>query len=516
MHCKLENLPPVIDCCGIKQLGKLIYSILSLDHLQLVPCRVIVVANEGREYFSRGLRVQRFRLESRVRLDKKKIQVKIITLTGSSWSRMKLIQLIQLITLAALFTVALTNERFDDDGDDCCQLEWTPIIEAGHKRFIPADAVVAGRDINGTNWYYIRKPNREETGIISDIVTKFAVFYKYRSGIVEDDTWNGGYILTNPNQCIIGHLERTGVFPFDETTEKQFPRVRYHGFAYYPGVNDSAISIGNAYENDPGNYRYYGVRLATRGFHQSSYGEKVLYVDCRASLMRQLSAELYDMDIDVKQLIGSQEHQAVARTEVVNDGEYEQMAHVDLTADINTAVDMKHDNQLSTVAETKWGVHSSLNLKFLENFFKVAASASRDSHSLKDNFTSTGSVRFESSTSTYKFTQSVRMKAKSRTKIVINTRPIQGSQKFTAYYKLTPKVAFSKSLTLERTLGTLQRLGFRDFGKIRKVKGTLVLAYEGYLSVDSGFDTHVLIESVPLSGDGEIERRIIPFPLVAQ
>ena len=433
---------------------------------------------------------------------------------------MKLIQLIQFVVVVSAFTVTLSaGQRFDEE-NDCCQLEWSPIIEAGHKRFIPADAVVAGRDLNGTNWYHIRKSTRQEAGIISDIVTKPALFYRHDDRVIIEDTWTGSVVLTNPNQCVLGwKLREKSYDKFDETMQYQFPRVKQRGFAYYPSTTaDAAVSVGTSWEDEPSHYKYYGIQLQNRVWTQNSYGEKVLYVDCKASLLNQLQAELYDIDVDMKELLGSKKHQAVATTEVVNDGDVEQMANVDLTADISTAIEMKHDTQLRTVAETKWGVHGSLNLKFVENFFFVKASqevnvnGGFDSRSLKENFTKDGTIRFDSTKTTYKFTQSVRMKPKSKTKIVINTRPIQGSQKFTAYYKLTPKMVNKKSWTVSRTLNTLQRIGFKDYNRVKTINNTLVLTYEGQIAVDTGFDTHVLIESRLLNEtDSAVERTLIPF-----
>ena len=450
-----------------------------------------------------------------------------MALTSTFQVKMKLIHLFQLVSVFTLLTVTIsTGERFDEE-DDCCQLDWTPIIEAGHKRFIPADAIIGGRDANGTNWYYIRKETRSETGIISDVVTKPALFFRREDRIITEDTWSGGLILTNPNHCVLGYKrrERSTVI-FDETMQIQFPKIKGRGFAYEHSIisNDDdgiAKSVGISWEEDSTSFKYYGITLSTRTWTQVSANENNLYVDCKESLLNQLSAELYDIDIDLKQLIDSSDHQTVSTTEVINDGDVEQFANVSLTADITSAIEMRHDTQLKTVSETKWGVHGSANLKFVENFLFVKASqdlsvsGGYDSQTLKSNFTREGTIRYDSTKTTYKFNQSVRMKPKSKSKIVIKTKPVQGSQKFTAYYKISPKTVSLKSWTPKRILNILKRIGFTDYIRIREVNNTLILTYDGYMSVNSGFDTHVLIESKLLNetdpGDGKEEKNLTPY-----
>lgn len=411
------------------------------------------------------------------------------------------------------------KSTFDDHENDCCQLEWIRIIETGFKRFIPSTAVLAGTSINGTKWYYIRKPNRKETGIISDAVSKLPLFYK-RNGqnvVVEEDSWNDGLILANPNECVIGWWERKGETPIDETLEKKFPTVQFEHFAsYWPNSDSSAL--GSVFEVNPYTHDFYGIQLRDRGpFYGTDYSIYILYIDCKESLMKHLSAELYDIKLDIGKLMESKDHQAVATTEVVNESDLDQDGNVDLVAEINSKVEMNHETQLRTVADTKWGVEGTLNMKFVENFLFVSASqeleikAGYNSHTVKDNFTKYGSVRMDSSRTLYKFSQSVLMKARTKTQVVINTRPIKGSQKFTAFYRLTPSMISSSSWTNERILGSLQRVGFVHYDRIKTINETLILSYDGAIAIDSGFDTHVLISSTPLTGSPTVVKKMFPF-----
>ena len=419
-----------------------------------------------------------------------------------------LLSFLSVVDLATVPTASVLG--LDYKGDDCCQLEWLPLIERGNKRFIPSSGVSVS-SINGTRWYFMTNKTRQQFGIISEEVDKRPIFLEDRN---KEGSWKGGLVLSNPHNCVIGWQRFDKGDRVWETPERQFPTFKGKYFlgserTKFDEMIEKGEKIGYAFEVTPwthdGNY----FNLNTTSFAWSGLYKFIcpLYVDCKESLKHQLTSELVDMDMDMNG-ISSTEHQAVDMTEIVNDSDDPQTARVDLTANINSAVEMNHETQLNSVSTTKWGV--SVNMKILYNIFSFGLKSEFENSELKSNFTKSGYLSVNSKETIYKFRQSVNMKPRTKTKIVIKSRPTRGTQKFKAHYMLRP-TAKSASMSNERIIRTLERLGFTDLDKIKTVNGSLVLTYDGEMSIEGGIDTHVSLESKSIANNSVIERRILPI-----
>ena len=204
----------------------------------------------------------------------------------------------------------------------------------------------------------------------------------------------------------------------------------------------------------------------------------------------------------------SDQHQALDMTEIINDSDDEQIARADLTVDTDSSLEMSHETKLDTMSTTKFGMSASVD--FPLKIFSIGLKSEFEKTDYKRNFTRDGYISFNSKKTVYKFKQSINMKPRTRTKVVIGSRPVRGTQKFKAHYMLKPTVK-SASMSNERIIRTLERLGFTDLDKIKTVNGSLVLTYDGEMSIEGGIDTHVSLESKSIANNSVIERRILPI-----
>ena len=161
---------------------------------------------------------------------------------------------------------------------------------------------------------------------------------------------------------------------------------------------------------------------------------------------------------------------------------------------------MSHDTQLYSMMDTKWGVHGSIQTGWVGKLFglHVSADGGYDSHSLKTNFTRTGKVSFDSQRKQFKYNEKILVKARSKSKVTMNTQPIAGSQSFKAHYRIRTTRS-NGNLTLSHVKNSLRRQGFSEWNSLTQDKsGDIIFTVLGHMDVDAGVDTHILIESSPL------------------
>jgi hypothetical protein len=124
---------------------------------------------------------------------------------------------------------------------DCCPLVWKKLVETPGGFYVPSDAIVAGTNIDGHNFYYAyvnvdpeegkRDMNPNQIGVIVETNPRVAIFnegynLKLKKKLYLFDADTGcisnykGFdqkecgnkinirILSNPNECVIGYWER--------------------------------------------------------------------------------------------------------------------------------------------------------------------------------------------------------------------------------------------------------------------------------------------------------------------
>lgn len=403
--------------------------------------------------------------------------------------------------------------------NSCCNLAWKPLIRlANGSKAVPSSAILFGQRSDGIKIYMVHRNEHKPLSI--DEFAQFGFVTDEQGGTIIHCTtlgscetrndWNSynTYVLANPNDCEIGWLKRTKGRAIQSTMEKHFPAVQMMWQVHYYGKvsqsDPSKVDKVGALMHDT--QKFLCTLVESGEFCTENDGEiETLYVDCAATLRKQLQAELFQIDYDTD-FLNANNPQVLAVTEIVNDSDVDQKVNVLLKANMQSSIQMSHETKLRELTETKWGVHStayaSVSGGFLFAKFSagVSVSGGYEEYNLKDKFASEGAISFESSETEYEFNQEVLIRNRSRNKISINTQPIDGSQKYTAYYRIDPKE--SKSLSQNNILATFARLGYSDI-QFELVNGSLIFKSEGYMSVSAGYNTHVLIESYSLNPNSQ-------------
>ena len=419
---------------------------------------------------------------------------------------MKLGQIIclQIFILSVVIHLSLSIIELVDEGD-CCQLVWEEIIDTRNKRFIPSSAIPVGRTVRGFDIYYFNNPDGFQSGY-SGLINSTAKDrpYLYLRGYVN---WAKGYVLSNPHNCFLGWNDN-----FTESNVRSYPQISANN--YFGRFFENNTWFYGTHGNENGAHDHLDGVDIDSGHQSARKGEEYLYVDCIASFKNQMSSELYGMDLDIESLMVGDENneQVVASTEVTNESDEDQFIRVQLDAEVMSSLEMKHETNLRQFSKTKWGIHASHSAKvgipLLESILdlssKTTVEGGYDSTQIKDNFTRTGELSFHSKRTAYKLDQEIKVKARTNTKVLIRTKPIQGRKEFTAYYKIKPDSS-PEMWTNDRILNNLKRMGFKDVNKIKQSNGSLIISYKGELAIKTGFDTHALIVSRSLDSTDTTE-----------
>lgn len=410
---------------------------------------------------------------------------------------MRLFKLLLLCSVYVFLAGAIPTE---DDEEDCCQLEWLPLVESKGKHFIPSNAFIAGWSVNGSKWYYIKKSNGSNVGIISDSLFGLSTFIVTEPCCsLENEPWTDGLILSNPNECDVKYeLRSRGPYNFQETALKKYPRVNGHLFSrvksryFYNGYWDiGSIGISNVIDPSTFEWQYLGVSLDQQNNFDNnnniSYNldirnetQEVLSVIC--SLTRHLHSELYDIDFDQEGLLEERKRQVLKTTEVINYSDTERIVHVTLDATIYESLHFPTFCFFTDIIGT------SRNLRLLES---LLARYGGYLNSINQR------NLFETVKKNYTFSEPVKVEPMSKTKVSIVTYPIIKSQIITTYSRFVPSLNWRDFWTEKRIIGLLQRHGY---DLTRLVNGTFSCE-ENISIVDTDSDTQVVIESHPLHGN---------------
>lgn len=275
----------------------------------------------------------------------------------------------------------------------------------------------------------------------------------------------------------------------DDTREKQFlvasnqlPARRPVNQGFFGGI------LGNEFRPEGGRFKYFDTD--GWGIYESfGPGIHVLFVDCKGSTKKLIFAKLFNITFSIEPLLDGTAPEVLQSTTVVNNSTETQTTEVSLIAEIEKQLEMSYKTSLKETVSTT--VSGSIDIDVF-GFGKLGFSMSRTNEYTK--LAETGSVSIERRKTELKFSQTIQEPPKSKTVVRIVTIPIRGSIPFKAYYELSAPNGFGSG----RIMKNLERLGFRDIGKMHDNNGKLILEYEGTLSVQTGYDTHVNITSYPL------------------
>lgn len=403
--------------------------------------------------------------------------------------------------LTCLFNIVSCEYDFDN-GQNCCPLEWLPVIESSNSRFIPRTAIEAG--FGRSRKLYFVKTNQiiDSFGAIDDSVYGRLGFYKEGFEI----PWKGSYVLSNPHGCDVSWWTREDVSQHPpETSERLFPMKNGNFFARLKYYKDKEKTIINEEKIGFKEYKYsnfYQIDLEYKKGDKidKAPGLELLYINCTSSLKKHLTSELFDINYDLNELIKSEKEKTLATTEIVNDSDFDQTTIVTLSAQISSSLKMEHETHLNETTNMSWTIHGSASMNFAIGLFGQISGNVEGEHSgdvCMSNFTKTGKVSISTKQTVFKFKQPVTTKANYKTKLSINMTPIEGSLPFIARYRIVPSTS-KDAWDNEKIISALQRSGFEDWSLISQVDGVLVIEYKGKISVEAGLNTRIVIDSKPL------------------
>ena len=377
----------------------------------------------------------------------------------------------------------------------CCQLELAKVIEKGEKRFIPSSALSVGKTALGFDIYYFFN-SRYEVGIINS-TSGGRPFVASRKDYVP---WKDGYVLTNPNNCVLQWQGNRGNVPV-ETNSRHFV-LDGHIYGPYCKFEDPQKFGSSLYGSFVTSKRaFVGLNMDSEKFFEGKFDKPLqfLYVDCFATLKNQVVAELYDIDFSRKSMV--KDEKVLASAELINESETEQTFQVSLRAESVTSLEMSHETTLPKFVSAKWRVNAipSASLRLIEDLLELSSfdSTEKNCSKMKYEFVESGNLFFGSKKLVFKFDQQVKVRAKNIAKVLIKSKPIGGQGQLTAHYRIRSKV-FQKMWTNQRILDSLERLGFNNLDKLQKSPEGLKLAVKGRISLKTATDTHVSILSQPL------------------
>lgn len=398
------------------------------------------------------------------------------------------------ITLLALFILSVTQTLGASGPSvdkDCCQLEWKKIIDKDNERFIPASAISIGKTVLGFDIYYFWNSQSNHFGLINSTTSGMPF-----CGVSNRVTWQGGSVLSNPNDCVLGWEGKEYIKPIG-AINYTFPS--HEGREFGKGVLNGTLWFGDFNSDD--------LALSCNNLDKGLYNScreslQFLYVDCFASLRNQVTAQLVDINFDLKALM-SQGEQILASTEVTNEGDQDQLVKVDLGAKIVSSLEMLHEGKLARFINTKWGINAtpSDSFSFVEDqlnlFAPLLSGKEYNPSEMKNEFAKSGQLELQLMQAVYKFNQEVKTKAKSTSKVVIKRKLVRGHIEYTAHYLIKPRVSL-KMWTKERIRDTMERMGFEDLEQMKEAKDGWFIAYKGAISIKTGLQTVALISSQPL------------------
>lgn len=424
--------------------------------------------------------------------------------------------------LSILFLSCVSSKGVNNIGEhDCCPLVWKPLIKTYEQWIVPPDAIsLSGfKDLQkyytimkGSSWYGIDKigtldlwPTRgtlfERDGVVYNYHPGcLSVRFKDRCEVTPNDPI---LVLTNPHGCKIGFWRKQVDWfsPYD-TSSLLFPKISSMIFGRRPWAQDDMY--GGYFENE-----YF--HTIDNGITYKDTLSEALYIDCRESAKSIFNAQLFNITYEIDSLLGGKQPVILQSSTVVNNINLPQSFEVDLTAETSKSLQMSQSRSenYSTFHSFTWS--ASLEA----SFFKIAsfkAGLEEKWEERMNRFASEGSVSMESTHTSYRFNQKVAVPPMSSTTVNIVSIPIQGTVPFQAKYRFTH---IKKGvMTIEQTLNTLRRLGFPNMDKIMQEGDHLILTYDGRLSLESGYDTHVDITSTPLEWNSTrpvIHYKVFPF-----
>lgn len=437
--------------------------------------------------------------------------------------------LLHLTVALTLTSVCLAFQDNNIGQYDCCPLVWKEMIETSTGMVVPPDAVLIGESSTGDNIYYASLPLElaSDPGFVvtpgigiksaanNSVVTMLKANespFLYQDGCV----WTQGkclhafdykvVILSNPHGCSIGWWKRLFARKMpDDSSEILFPI--FHGQYFARNVSSDGKTEGGVIDWSEKSYWEASNSPSAKIVRSSQPGPEVLYINCKDSVRNIFDAQLFNLEYDKNKLLGKQEHVTLQASTVVNNNEYPQSSEVSMTAELTHSLQMSTESSIRNFSaqsqSSSFGKSSSSSWSLTLAGVTGGRSTSSEqesessSGSSTESFAMTGQMVMETTTTSYTFKQRVAIPPKSSTTVTIQSVPVKGVVPFRSKYRFRHRTG-SFIMSPERMFAALKRTGASDVDKMSVGEDYLILTYEGTLSVEMGYDTHVSVTWSPL------------------
>ena len=217
-----------------------------------------------------------------------------------------------------------------------------------------------------------------------------------------------------------------------------------------------------------------------------------MYIDCVSSLKTAVKAELFDLQFDIDLLLDGKEEVVLQSAEVINNSTSESSSEVSLEAKVEKSLQMSYKTSASHSVGVSFSQEVSVSAEKLASLGFKRGVDYNFQHIAEE-----GKVNIESNTTTFTFKQIVVEPPKTKTRVSIVSTPVSGSIPLKGKYRISS--IHPEMFSNENVRRALDRIGFADYNKIKvQPNGTLILQYDGFITVKSGYNTRVIIQSFPL------------------
>ena len=294
----------------------------------------------------------------------------------------------------------------------------------------------------------------------------------------------------------------------DETYQNLYPRIRGNHFARrtyrslfdrYTGAGYVDMPPGDAVPTPPHSLLeepiwpfhsrggdYHEV-YEWRVFAYPQPGTEFLFLDCVTSVSHIISAELIDISFDVKNLTTLRAEVIPDTTTIENNSSLEQLTEVTLSASTEKSFGLSY----TTTASSTFHVGVSAGISIM-GMLQIGFDAGYDYTTLATE----GKISIEKHVETSTKKQVVHEPPFTRTTVDYVSTPIEGRNiSFNATNKIN---VFDADWPIANATRALKRIGFQDMEHIQVVNNSLILSYQGLMSVMSGYNTRITVNQEPV------------------
>lgn len=256
-------------------------------------------------------------------------------------------------------------------------------------------------------------------------------------------------------------------------------------------------------ELDGVNYKY-RMHYATHTDYLKDQNPEIMYIDCAASLINVLQAELVDIQYNPEELMKGPV--TLENHTIINNGPNELSLALKWRTNITKTVQMSMQSE----STRDLAFHVSANFKV----FGIGVETSFDGK--WHNFVKNGYMNITTVEKVSEESNTMKVPPHSSVKASLETSPISGTSDFIAVYKVHPfnPDHIKYGLTVDRIKSMLIRAGF-DKDKLSIKNNTVTLEYKGKMNVDSGHDTKFVVTTTNLTS-GENYTQTYSAPIIVK